>query len=555
MSKENLLITNANILTLDDENRRAGSLAVTNGYISRIWFTPEPPRESFSYSPETEVVNLRGATLIPGFIDTHNHILMYSLNKDKVDCSTPPNKNINDILEKVNLKAKETPKEEWVQGYGYDDSLLGEKRHPTKGELDKAAPDHPVFITHISSHFAVANSKALEVAGIDEDVTDPQGSHFGRDHAGRLDGVLHEIPAMNYVQRAIPLPTTKEMVHALEKGAQDYLAQGITTNTDAGVGLFFGETGFDAHIIASNKGINPMRSQLMMMHTLLQENGKFRHYSVDQLNNEIMKTTNGNVRLDSAKMFQDGSIQGLTGALRQPYYNNPHVSGELLHDQRAFNDKILDLHKRGFRIAIHGNGDRAIGSILEGFANALKQSPRSDHRHRIEHVQTATSDDLDTMQKLGIAGSVFINHVYYWGDRHNNLFLGPDRAVRISPLADMMERGLLYTLHSDCPVTPISPLFSVWAAVNRLTSNGEILGPGQRIDVSTALKAMTSYGAKLNFSEDRSGSIEIGKQADFAVLEDDPTQVAPIEIKDIPVQTTVIGGKAVYEASKGTLQN
>jgi len=544
MEKTDLLITNANILTLDKQNRRAGSLSVSDGRINGIWDESEPP---ITISPNTEVINLRGKTLIPGFIDTHNHLLMYSLNKSKVDCSTPPNNRISDILKRIHEKANHTPKGEWIQGYGYDDTLLEEKRHPTRAELDKVAPDHPVFINHISSHLAAVNSKALEIAGISENISNPQGGHFGRDDNGRLNGVLYEFPVMEYVQKAIPDPTLEEMVSMVGIGSRDYLAQGITTNTDAAVGLTYGGREFDVHIRAAVQGINPMRSQLMVMHFLMQEGARFGHYTAEELNQEIIQLSDGKARLDSAKMFQDGSIQGLTGALRKPYYNNPEEVGALIHDQQEFNEEIWDLHKRGFRIAIHGNGDRAIGSILDGFSYALKREPRTDHRHRIEHVQTATLHDLDNMERLGVAGSVFINHVYYWGDRHKQLFLGPERASRISPLADIVDRNLLFTLHSDCPVTPISPLFSVWAAVNRVTKEGEILGADQKIDVLTALKSMTIFGAQLNFTEEDNGSIEIGKQADFAILEDDPTRINPMEIKDIPVQATIIDGKLVYE--------
>lgn len=546
MDKIDTLITNANILTLDEQNSIAHSLAITDGRINEIWQESEPPA-SVRITSNTEVLNLKGKTLIPGFIDTHNHILMYSLNKNKVNCSTPPNESIDDILQRIKVKANSTPKGQWLEGYGYDDTLLKEQRHPTREELDQIAPDHPVFITHISSHFAAVNSKALELAGVDEQIKNPQGGFFGRDKNGRLDGVLHEIPALEYVQKVIPVPTVDEMVAALGEGSKDYLAQGITTNADAGVGLFLGESELEAHLIAAQKGINPMHSQLMIIHTLLREGEKFGNYTAEQLNEEIMNASNGKACLDSAKMFQDGSIQGLTGALREPYYNNADVVGELLHFQEAFNEEILDLQKRGFRVTIHGNGDRAIGSILEGYAFAQEKSPRDDHRHRIEHVQTATIDDLDNMQKLRVAGSVFINHVYYWGDRHKRLFLGPERSKRISPLADIVKRDILFTLHSDCPVTPISPLFSVWAAVNRLTKEGEVLGPEQKIDVVTALKSMTIYGAYMNFSEDTVGSIEIGKRADFAVLDKDPTNVEPLEIKDITVEATLIDGKKVYE--------
>lgn len=547
MKKVDLLIINANILKLNDANQKAGSLAVTDGVIIGVWQESEPPSDKINITSKTEIIDLKNSTLIPGFIDTHNHILVYSLNKNKVNCSSPPNKNISDILHNIKLKVDQTPRGEWVEGYGYDDTGLEEQRHLMRKELDQVAPNHPLYITHISGHFAVANSKAFEVAGVEEDVTNPDGGYFGRDENGRLDGVLYEFTAMQFVQNKIPVPTVDEMVTALAEGSKDYLAKGITTNSDAGIGLFFGEDEYDAHIIASEKGLNPMRARLMIMHDYLRDKARFDGYTAVQLNEEIVQRSNGKAKLDSAKIFQDGSIQGLTAALREPYYNSPDTVGELLFDQKEFNEEILNLHKRGFRVTIHGNGDRAIGSILEGYDYALQKAPRENHRHRIEHVQTATVNDLDQMQRLGVAGSVFINHVYYWGDRHKRLFLGPDRAARISPLAEMKELDILTTLHSDCPVTPIDPLFSVWAAVNRLTSEGEVLGPEQRIDVVTALKAMTIYGAKMNFTEDENGSIEIGKQADFVILDKDPTKINPREIKNVNIQATIIDGELVYE--------
>ncbi|MFC7392309.1 amidohydrolase [Scopulibacillus cellulosilyticus] len=552
MNKADLVITNANILTLDGENRKAGSLAVRNGRIIGLWTNAEPPKSEVTISPQTEVLDLRGATLIPGFIDTHNHILHYAQSKNKVNCSTPPNQNIDDILENIRLKVEETPKGQWIQGYGYDDTLLEDKRHPTRQDLDKVSPDHPVFITHISSHLAAGNSKALELAGIGDNVSDLKGGHFGRDESGQVNGVLYEEPAMEPVMKKIPNYTEEELISLLGEASQDYLAQGITTNTDAAVGMHNGEIELNIHLKAAKQGTNPMRTQLMIMHTLMRDGGIFGGYTAKQVDEKIQEQSDSLVRLDSAKLFQDGSIQGLTGALRKPYHCDSKVLGELFFDQKAFNEEILDLHKRGFRIAIHGNGDRAIGSILEAYTNALEKAPRSDHRHRIEHVQTATAEDLDKMKALGVAGSVFINHVYYWGDRHKRIFLGPDRAKRISPLADIVERDILFALHSDCPVTPISPLFSVWAAVNRLTREGEVLGPEQRIDVITALKSMTIYGAKFTFDEENSGSIELGKCADFAVLEDDPTEVDPKDIKDISILATIIDGKVVYE-KKGSV--
>ncbi|MED4203742.1 amidohydrolase [Neobacillus mesonae] len=551
MVHADLLLTNANVLTLDENGHRAGSVAVKDGRIVGIWEEANPPKDAASCSASTQMIDLKGATLIPGFIDTHNHLPMYALTKDQVNCSSPLNRTISDIQQSLLQKIEQTPKGEWVLGYGYDDTLLQEKRHPTREDLDAIAPDHPVCIKHISAHLAVANSKALQMARVSADQPDPAIGYFGRDQSGRINGVLYEFDAMESVYSKIPEKSIDEQIALLKEGIEDYLAQGITTNTDAGVGLGGGIKDYDFHLQAIERDANPLRMQLMVMHDLLRPTGPFANYTADELDEEIQRRTNGMARLDSAKLFQDGSIQGLTGALRKPYECDAELYGALCHDQQKFNEEVYDLHRRGFRIAIHGNGDRAIGSILDALEYALSKEPRNDHRHRIEHVQTATLEDLDRMARLGVAGSFFINHVYFWGDRHEKVFLGPDRAKRISPLADAIQRNLLFTLHSDCPVTPISPLFSVWAAVNRLTSEGKVLGADQRIEVETALRSMTIYGAQLNFDEAHTGSIEIGKKADFAILEADPTRVNPIEIKDISVLMTIIGGKVVYE--KGIL--
>lgn len=543
MKNATLLFKNANVLTLDKQNKRAGSVAVADGEIIGLWQEPEPPKDAIGITDKTDVIDLNGDTLIPGFVDTHNHILMYAPMKDMVDCSTPPNKTIEDILEAIGQKVQETPEAEWVQGYGYDDTLLEDKRHPTKEDIDEIAPDNPVVIKHISGHLAVANSYALKLAGLEADTPDPQGGHYGREENGDLNGVMYEHEAMAPIYDLLPQKSEEELIELLTETSNEYLARGITTNSDAAV---FSPEHLNVHLETAKRRLNPMRTQLMIMDFLLGGDGPFANYTHAELDDEIRERSNGLARLDSAKMFQDGSIQGLTGALREPYYQNPDIYGDLIHKQEDFQEEVLDLHKRGFRVTTHGNGDQAIGSILDAYEYALNQAPNEDHRHRIEHVQTATSEDLAKMEKLRVAGSFFINHVYYWGDRHEQIFLGPDRARRISPLKEAVDHNLLFTVHSDCPITPISPLFSVWAAVNRITRKGKVLGSEQRIDVITALKSMTIYAADLIFQRDQLGSIEVGKLADFAILKEDPTSVDPEKIKDITVKSTFIDGKPVY---------
>lgn len=547
------LIINANILTLDNKNSRAGSVAVSDGVIVKIWPEKQPPREEIDYSKEPTIIDIKGSTLIPGFIDTHNHLLMYSRFRKQADCGTPPNRTNQDILDRISDLAQETPDNEWVLGWGYDNTLLEEQRHPTRQELDAVVSDKPVFIRHISAHFAVANSLALQLAGVDETTEDPNGGFFGRDAEDNLDGVLHELPALKPVQDVIPQPTEDELASLIGEASHDYLAQGITTSTDAGVGLDLGLTEFNAHLKAVKKGLNPIRMRFMVLHHLLNKDGYLKDYTAEQLDTYIQNQTDKRACLDSAKFFQDGSIQGLTGALREPYYCEPELSGELLNEQQDLNKAVLELHNKGYRIATHGNGDRAIGSIIGAYENALSEKPISDHRHRIEHVQTATINDLDKIKELDIAASFFINHVYYWGDRHKRLFLGPERAAKMNRLAEAVSKDILYTLHSDCPITPISPLFSVWIAVNRITREGDVLGEKQTISVEEALRSMTIYGAKLNFEDDLTGSIETGKRADFAVLDTDPITIDPRNIKDIQVEATIIGGKVAYNRKERQL--
>lgn len=538
-----VIITNANVITLDKKSSRAGSVAIKDGLISGIWQDKEPPRGEIEDIKNLTIIDAEGGTLIPGFIDTHTHLGGYGLQKKHVNCGSPLNKSIADIQKRIADKVANTPAGEWIIGYAYDDTLLVDKRHPNRADLDKIAPNHPVHINHISGHFGVINSKGLEIAGMDDSVKDPEGGHFGRDEAGSLDGVLYETANL-VIRKFLPSSTLEEYVKQIGKGAKDYLAQGITTANDAAIR---DELDLQAHIAAAKQQVNPMHMRLMIMHDMLRNHDLFKEKTAEEVDHYLDEQSEGRVRLDSAKMFQDGSIQGLTGALREPYHTDSDLYGDFIFDQSFLNEEVAHLHRRGFRMAIHGNGDRAIGSILDAYELAIAKYPRTDHRHRIEHVQTATVADLDRMQRLQVAGSFFINHVYYWGDRHKALFLGPDRARRISPLAEAQERNLLFTLHSDCPVTPVSPLFSIWAAVNRVTREGHVLGPEQRIDVETALRTMTIDGAKLNFNEDIAGSIEVGKQADFALLGADPTAVNPMEIIDVLVLKTIIGGKVVFE--------
>jgi len=203
-------------------------------------------------------------------------------------------------------------------------------------------------------------------------------------------------------------------------------------------------------------------------------------------------------------------------------------------------------HRAGYQIAIHGNGDAAIDDIIYAFEQAQKEYPRADARHRIEHCQMVREDQLDKMKTLGITPSFFAGHVYYWGDRHRGIFMGPERAARISPLKSSVARRIRFTVHDDTPVTPVDPLQLVWVAVNRLTKSNKVLGPQQRVSVKEALRAITIDAAWQNFEEELKGSIEAGKLADFVILAENPLAVKAANIKDIEALETIVGGRTVY---------
>lgn len=545
MMELDLLLINANVLTLDGDNNKAGAIGVKNGKISALWKEKNPAREEITLSDDNAVIDLQGKTVLPGFIETHNHLISAIMLKRFIDCKSPLNQTIADIQKRISEKASEVGKDTWIVGFGYDDTSLLDMRHPTKADLDAAAPDHPVVVYHISGHLCVANSVALSIAGIGDSMQDPKGGRLGRDASGQLNGILYEGATM-LVGSHLPGPSEEEVLSLLREEAYTYAAQGITTSTDAKMGVSMDIDDIDLCMKAIEQEAIPFRMKLMISSDKLNQDKKLQSMTAEEVDAYLRERSGGRASLDSVKLFQDGSIQGLTGALREPYFCDVERYGELIKSQEQLNREVKEWHDKGFRIAIHGNGDRAIGSILDAFEYALTSNPRSDHRHRIEHVQTATTEDLERMRKLGVAGSFFINHVYYWGDRHEKLFLGPQRAARISPLAEAKELKVLFTLHSDCPVTPISPLFLVWAAVNRVTSSGKVLGADQRIDALTALRAMTSYGAELNFQEAETGTIESGKRADFVILEEDPTEVEPIRIKDISIFATLRDGKFIY---------
>lgn len=541
------LLINGIIVSLADEDAPAtpDAIAISGDRISAIGNTSDLSKLS---GPNTAIIDLKGRTVLPGFIDAHGHFPSSGLiEKHFVDLNSPPIGTVKTIGEMVALlaaKAAVTPKGEWIQGRGYDDTLVSEMRHPTRWDLDRASTEHPIYIGHISGHLSVANSLALDMAGITRDTPQPFGGKIRKAaDTGEPTGVLEEPPAMGQVGKLLPEFSQNDMVEAVELAANGYAAVGVTTAQQGATG----PNGAEIFVEAYRQGKLPIRVHvwpvLQAMVGLINAGGALEAPDAD-----------GMVTLRSIKGFADGSIQGYTGYLSQPYHshnhNDPRYRGYPRMDREALAAQIATVHNAGHQIAVHGNGDAAIDDVLYAFEKALEAHPRPDPRHIVIHAQMAREDQLDRMMALGIIPSFFNLHTYYWGDRHWDIFMGPDRAARMSPAASAVARDMPYTLHADTPVVPMEPLRIVWSAVNRLSSGGKLIGGAQRISVVDALKGITSHAAYQAFEEKDKGTVEVGKLADLVVLDRNPLTAPLLELADIKVMRTMVGGRTVFERSE-----
>ncbi len=534
---------NGVILTMDSRCSIVSSLAVRGETILAVGSDAETAPFQ---NAETRVVDLGGAFMMPGFYDCHSHFMRAGMyNRYYLDVNSHPIGTVrthDDIRRKVREALEWVPAGEWLLCAGYDDTAVAEARHFTLAELDAMAPDHPLFLRHISGHLALCNSRAFEAAGITDGTLNPAGGIFRRDAGGRLTGLVEEPAAMEMVLEASPQMTEEKWLGALERATDDYVAKGVTTAHDGGVTTPMWRN----YMLAHKLGMLKNRVQLLPKH------GFFDFSLAPTTRCGTPLTSDGLLSMGAVKLFQDGSLQGYTGYLSNPYHSMPDgISDGLwrgypIHNSRRLAEIVTRYHEEGWQVAIHGNGDAGIEDILNAFEEAQKSYPRTNARHIIIHCQTVREDQLDRIERLGVVPSFFTVHTYYWGDRHRDLFLGEARASRIDPLRSALKRGIRFTSHNDTAVTPIDPLLSVWSAVNRLTGSGKVLGEDQTVSVLDALKSITIWGA-YQFHEERiKGSLEPGKLADMVVLGENPLEIAPERLKDIPILATLVGNRLVY---------
>jgi predicted amidohydrolase YtcJ len=544
MTQATRIFINGPVLTLDRYGQTVEALALSGDRILAIG-SKRYVTASFQGST-TEVIDLGGRALLPGFIDGHGHFLETGRSFTfKVDLRSPPTGKIRNLAElktAVSQRAAVTPPGEWIEGFGYDDTLLAEKRHPLAADLDAAAPDHPVAISHISGHFLAVNSLALNRANLVADTPDPKGGCLRRLADGTLSGLLEEPSAENLVRRFIPPLSEVDELRAAHAASAVWAAKGVTTAQDG----WTTERNLKTLLSAFQENSSQLTVRVQILPELgLTQSGKLPIRSGETLGPDQRLV------VGPTKLFADGSLQGYTGHLSNPYHRvmydlGPTWRGYPMTDPDSLAEQISFLHLAGRQVSVHANGDQAIEAVINAFEAALRSRPMSDHRHFIIHCQTVREDQLDRMARLGIKASFFAAHIHYWGDRHQDVFLGPDRAARLNPLASAASRGLVFSLHNDSPITPIDPLLLIQTAVTRATLGGQILGPEYRLSTLSALRAVTADAAYLAFEDRRKGELAPGLLADLVILDANPLETPPGKIADIRILATLVGGKLVY---------
>jgi predicted amidohydrolase YtcJ len=541
----NVVFLGDHILTVDSDTEGATGVAIRGESIVAIGSKNEIEG---LIGESTRVVELGDRALLPGFIDAHGHLSMVMQFLDFVNASSPPvgsMQKIDDIVEALRdrIAEREIPAGELVMGYGYDDSLLKEGRPPNRDDLDRASPDHPIALLHVSGHLVTANSAALALFGFDAQTPNPPGGVIRRRPGTQEpNGVLEETAAMGPLTKLVAGSVSPEKFAGdVFRAIAQHARYGITTIQD---GASSPEMVGGLRAVAAERPL-PIDVAAYIVGNQMEDGASLDEigYSRDYLNG---------VRVAGVKFVLDGSPQGRTAWLTRPYDEGPpgadpdYVAYAIV-DPNLYKTQAGRLVRAGIPFLAHANGDAAIDLMIEGVDLAVGEE-EIDHRSVAIHAQLAREDQLDEMKRLGIVPSFFAAHPYFWGDWHRKSF-GDDRALRISPLRSAIDRELAFTIHNDAPIVPPDIMRLLEIAVERRTRSGFVLGEEQRISVEDALHAVTLGAAYGYFEEDRKGSISVGKQADLVVLAADPRVVPSADIGEIAVLETFARGRTVYRAT------
>jgi len=532
-----IISSNKVILMTGVEQAQPLSIAIKNEKI--IWIGSHQDGATI----QGEHINFGNQAVLPGFIDAHGHASYLAFATQVANIASPPVgkiNNINDLQTELKnfIKDSDIQPGEWLIGLGYDDSLLTERRHPTRDDLDEVSTEHPIYLIHVSAHLGAANSLGLSLAKINSKTQNPPGGKIRRyENSLEPNGVFEETAA--YPLQQLAMSAYKDPIGSVKKAMEIYARNGITTAQD-------GASSLETISLMNAADVQGMINIDVISYPIGQ-NGL-----IENLDTISFGAYQGRVKVGGIKLILDGSPQGKTAYLTQPYYKPPHNESKLykgypLIPQKDLSGLVKKYADLSIPIMAHANGDAAADMLIKAVKDAEIES---DHRTIMIHAQTVREDQLDLMKKLEIIPSYFSTHTFYWGDWHRDSVFGPDRAMRISPTKSTLERDMPFTVHNDSPVVPPDMMRLLWATTNRQTRSGKILGKQQRISTYSAIEAITINAAYQHFEDDLKGSIEVGKQADLVVLSEDPLSIDTKNLLEVNVVATFSRGVEVFNSAK-----
>lgn len=515
------MLVNGDVITADPARPRVTAVAIRDGRVAAAG----TDAEALAHRGGAEVVDLRGRTAVPGFNDAHCHPMQVGLAASEVDARPQAAPDLGALADALRERvASETPGR-WVLARGYDDARLADRRHPTRADLDAAAPDHPVLLTRACHHVAVANTRALSLAGITADTPDPEGGRIDRDARGEPTGVLRE-SAMSLIQRAVPGPGVDELEAALSTATGIYRRHGVTSVAEAGIRR---PEELEAYQRLRERG-DGLRAYLMVL----------AGHALEHFASTGVRTGFGDerLRIGPAKVFLDGSIGGRTARMREPYLGDDGNVGLWMQDTARMRDALARAHAAGFQLCAHAIGDAAIDLVLDCYEQILSDSPRPDARPRIEHCEFVGDEGVfDRISRLGavpVPGTTFLREfrpVY-------ESALGEQRLRYANAMRSFADRGIVAAASSDAPVVTTDPLAGVQTMIARRDR--------EAVTLEEAVRAYTFAGAYASFEERIKGSLAPGKLGDVAVLGADLSSVASDEIAEVGADLTVAGGEVVH---------
>lgn len=530
------------IITMDGDSPQYVDAVIERG--GKIIYAGDISGAKKSFTNETVEVDLQGKTMLPGFIDPHGHFMSAVMMVTQVNVASPPMGTVTDIPSMIkklkNFKEENKIRDgEWIVGWGYDQDLLAEKRHITKLDLDKTFPNNKVLIIHISMHGAVLNSKALEWAGVDANYKTPKGGVVARLPGGNEPaGLLMEMAYMPVFEK-LPQPSEDEMMDLMKAAQVQYTSNGYTQAVE----------GF-THI----KDMNTLKRAAKEERFFIDIISLPGFTEMDKwLNNPEYPfgEYNNGLKFAGGKFTLDGSPQGLTAYMAEPYkVPGPNGEKNWVGNTSIPKEELAKLAKtmvdNNVQIMFHANGDGAIEDAIYAIENAGIKADQNK-RPVIIHSQFQKREHLKKYVELGITPTYFTNHTFYWGDVHARN-VGEKKASFISPIKAANELGLITSNHTDFNVTLLDPFFVMWTSMKRETRSGKILGSDQVIDAYTALQQITTGPAYQFFEENRKGKIKKGMLADFVILDKNPLKINNVDaIKDINVLETIKEGNTVYK--------